>query len=185
MNHLKFLFIAVVLAVFASCSQSDVEGGMLANANRAEFSGAIGGVQTRVSGNSWVAGDMIGIYAINHEKALGEDGAIFGRFANVKYITDEDGRFTVASDASPIVYPPTGNNLNFVAYYPWKEAIADYTYPIDVSTQNFADIDLLYVNETDAGHNKNNADVAIALSFNHMLSKVVVMIEKGDRKSVV
>ena len=47
MKHLKFLFIAVVVAVFASCSQSDVEGGMQANARRAEFSGEIGRASCR------------------------------------------------------------------------------------------------------------------------------------------
>lgn len=180
MKNLKYLILFIGLALFASCSQLDVEGDAMNKGSKAQFYGAIGDVQTRVSGDSWVAGDFIGIYAINHGKRLGGDGAIFGRFANVKYITDAAGRFTVASGGSPIVYPPTGNNLNFVAYYPWREAIADYTVPIDVSTQVFADIDLLYANEANAGHNKDNADADIALSFNHMLSKVVVMIERGD-----
>lgn len=176
MNHLKFLFIAIVVAAFASCSQSDVEGGMLANAKRAEFSGAIGETKTRVTGDSWDNGDAIGIYALKADATLTDAEAIFDGKENIKYTTDKSGNFTAAIEAEAINFPADNSSIDFIAYYPWQELITDYSYNIDVSVQDFAAIDLLY----GKANAKSADDVNVELGFKHMLSKVILVLEVGD-----
>ena len=173
MNHLKYLFLFIGLAIFASCSDSDV-GVLIDDANQANFSATIGELQTRVTDNSWDAGDAIGIYALKAGSPLSE-AAIFDGKSNVKYTTTGNGTFNPV--ASPINFPETGN-LDFVSYYPYKTIITDYKYTIDLSSQsNLAAIDLLYSNNA-KGESKdiNNVD----LDFNHVLSKLMFKVELGS-----
>ena len=174
MKHLKFLFLFIGLAILASCSDTDVNGGLIADENQANFSGKIGELQTRVTDNSWENGDAIGIYALNAGAELSEV-AIFDGKSNVKYTTDAEGNFTAA--AAPINFPNDGD-LDFVAYYPYTSPITDYKYSIDVTTQSdFAAIDLLY-SDNAKQHNKANPNVDLV--FNHMLSKLVLNVELGE-----
>ena len=175
MKHLKFLFLFIGLAILASCSDTDVNGGLIADKNQANFSGKIGELQTRVTDNSWENGDAIGIYALNAGAELSE-AAIFDGKSNVKYSTDAEGNFTAAA-AAPINFPNDGD-LDFVAYYPYTSPITDYKYSIDVTTQSdFAAIDLLY-SDNAKQHNKANPNVDLV--FNHMLSKLVLNIKLDD-----
>ena len=172
MNHLKYLFLFIGITLFASCSDSDV-GGLIGDANEASFSATIGELQTRVTDNAWDAGDAIGIYALKAGNPL-SDAAIHDGKSNVKYTTSGNGAFKAAG--APISFPETGS-LDFVSYYPYKTAITDYKYPIDVSSQsNLAAIDLLYSNNA-KGESKDIKNVD--LDFNHMLSKLVFGVELG------
>ena len=174
MKHLKYLLLLIGITFFASCSDTDVDGGLIADANQANFSGKIGELQTRVTENSWENGDAVGIYALNAGAELSET-TIFDGKSNVKYTSDAEGVFTAA--ATPINFPNEGD-LDFVAYYPYHATITDYKYNIDVTDQsNLADIDLLYSNNA-KGQNKSNPNVA--LNFNHMLSKLVLNIQLGE-----
>ena len=173
MNHLKYLFLFIGLAIFASCSDSDV-GGLIGDANEVKFSATIGELQTRVTDNSWDTGDAIGVYALNAGNTL-SDAAIFDEKSNVKYTTTGNGIFTAAS--AQINFPETGN-LDFVSYYPYQTTIIDYKYNIDVSNQfNLATIDLLYSNNA-KGESKDIKDVD--LDFDHILAKLVFNIELGS-----
>ena len=174
MKHLKFLFLFIGLAILASCSDTDVNGGLIADENQANFSGKIGELQTRVTDNSWENGDAIGIYALNAGAELSEV-AIFDGKSNVKYTTDAEGNFTAA--AAPINFPNDGD-LDFVAYYPYTSPITDYKYSIDVTTQSdLAAIDLLY---SDNAKGANKSAPNVALKFNHMLSKLMLNIQLGE-----
>lgn len=174
MKHLKFLFLFIGLAILASCSDADVNGGLIADENQANFSGKIGELQTRVTDNSWDNGDAIGIYALNAGAELSE-AAIFDGKSNVKYTTDAEGKFTAA--AAPINFPNEGD-LDFVAYYPYTSTITGYKYNIDVTTQSdLAAIDLLYSNNA---KQQNKANPNVNLVFNHMLSKLEMNIQLGE-----
>lgn len=173
MNHLKYLFLFIGLATFASCSDSDV-GGVIGDANKVEFSATIGELQTRVTDNSWDTGDAIGIYALKAGNPL-SDAAIYDGKSNVKYTTTGSGTFNPV--ATPINFPETGN-LDFVSYYPYQTTVTDYKYNIDVSNQsNLATIDLLYSNNA-KGESKDIKDVG--LDFDHMLAKLVFNLELGS-----
>ena len=170
MKHLKFLFLFIGLAILASCSDTDVNGGLIADKNQAVFSGKIGELQSRATDTSWENGDAIGIYALNAGAELSET-AIFDGKSNVKYTTNAEGKFTAA--AAPINFPSEGD-LDFVAYYPYQTVIAEYKYKLDVTDQsNLANIDLLYSNNA---KEQNRANPNVALKFNHKLSKVVLNI---------
>jgi len=68
--------------------------------------------------------------------------------------------------------------LIFVAYYPYKENISNYSYPIDVTSQSdHPAIDLMY---SDNATNKTKAAPQVALTFTHRLVNLVVTLTAGD-----
>ena len=174
MKHLKYLFLFVGLALLASCSDSDVQG-LVGDGNQAAFSGRIGEFQTRVTDNSWDEGDAIGIFAVMPGQEL-SNPAIFDGKNNVQYLSDAKGEFKPA--AEPIKFPENGE-LDFIAYYPFKNALSDFTYNIDVSKQaNPAAIDLLYSNNAKG---ESGDEPFVNLSFKHMLSRLMfnIKLEEG------
>ena len=174
MKHLKYLLLFIGLAIFASCSDSDVQG-LVGNGNEAAFSGHIGELQTRVTDNAWDAGDEIGIFAVMPGQDLNEAGVFDGK-NNIKYVTDGKGKFSPAS--TPILFPQNGS-LDFISYYPFQNAATSFVYNIDIARQaNPAAIDLLY-SKNAVGESGDNP--LVKLVFKHMLSRLVfdVTLEEG------
>ena len=174
MKHLKYLLLLFIgLAIFASCSDSDVDG-LVGDGSKATFSGFIGEFQTRVTNNAWDEDDAIGIFALKPDQPLTEAGIFDGK-NNVQYVSDAQGKFTPV--AAPINFPENGN-LDFIAYYPFKNALSDFVYNIDISTQaNPANIDLLYSNNAKG---KNGDNPFVNLGFKHMLSRLVFNVTLED-----
>ena len=165
MKHLKYLFLFIGLALFASCSESDVEGGVITDKNQAQFSGVVKELQTRVTGTSWDKDDDIGIYAL-----IEGQEAVYDNMANVQYkTTSGDGVFAPVDAA--IRFPDDGGNLDFVAYYPYNSNLTDLEYTVESGT------DLLYSNNAKG---KNNGTSDVSLEFKHALSKLVLNIGLGD-----
>ena len=174
MKHLKYLLLFIGLAIFASCSDSDVQG-LVGNGNEAAFSGHIGELQTRVTDNAWDAGDEIGIFAVKPAQEL-DEGGIFDGKNNVKYVADGKGKFSPAG--APIMFPESGS-LDFISYYPFQNAATSFVYNIDIARQaNPAAIDLLY-SKNAVGESGDNP--LVKLVFKHMLSRLVfdVTLEEG------
>ena len=165
MKHFKYLFLFIGLALFASCSESDVEGGVIADKNQAKFSGVVKELQTRVTGTSWDENDEVGIYAL-----IGGQEVVYDNMANVQYkTTSGDGVFAPVSSA--IRFPDDGSNLDFVAYYPYNSNLTDFEYTVERGT------DLLHsVNAK--GQNKETPEVS--LEFKHALSKLVLNVGLGN-----
>ena len=173
MKHLRYLLLFIGLAIFASCSDSDVDG-LVGDGNKATFSGFIGEFQTRVTNNAWDAGDAIGIFAIIPDQPLTEAGIFDGK-NNVQYVADAKGKFSPV--AAPINFPENGN-LDFIAYYPYKNSSTNFVYNIDISKQtNPAAIDLLYSNNAKG---KSGANPFVNLGFKHMLSRLVFNVTLED-----
>ena len=174
MKHLKYLLLLFIgLAIFASCSDSDVDG-LVGDGSKAIFSGFIGEFQTRVTNNAWDEDDAIGIFALKPDQPLTEAGIFDGK-NNVQYVSDAQGKFTPV--AAPINFPENGN-LDFIAYYPFKNALSDFVYNIDISTQaNPANIDFLYSNNAKG---KNGDNPFVNLGFKHMLSRLVFNVTLED-----
>ena len=167
MKHLKFLFLFIGLSIFGSCSKSDVEDEITPDSNRATFSGAVGGFQTRATENAWDEGDAIGIFALIAES---DPAVAYEAKSNCQYVTTGNGKFTPV-DASGIIKFPSEGSLDFVAYYPWQKTISNFEYTIVEGN------DPLYSNNAKAKRNNNSY---VDLEFNHMLSKLVLDIELGD-----
>ena len=110
MKRLKYLLLFIGLVISASCSKSDVENKVIAESNRATFSGAIGDFNTRVTNDSWDKGDAIGIFALIPQS---EPNSVYEEKYNVKYITNGDGKFT-SVDTEEVINFPTKGSLDFI-----------------------------------------------------------------------
>lgn len=121
---------------------------------------------TRAAGTTW-GNDAIGIF-------MTESGTT--HYANSKYTTTGDGKFTAAA-GSEMYYPMSGNTVTFTAYYPYESGAA-LGAPIDVeiettqTTGNQPAFDLLY--SSGATGSKATAASPVALDFKHQLSKIVM-----------
>ncbi len=147
------------------------------NENKVNFSGHISAPLTRASNDSWEASDAIGIYALRSGEQLSKTG-IYDQKENIKYITDSTvgtGEFDPETESDAITFPANGDNLDFVAYYPYAQNVSDYKVAVDVSDQkNISAIDLLYAKVT----GKNKQTPKVVLPFSHKLSRVIVQLQK-------
>lgn len=139
------------------------------------FYSTIGAVQTRATATAWEQGDAIGVYALTAGQAL--PGGIYNEKANIKYTTaSTDGIFKAASIG--IQFLNSEDKLDFISYYPYKETINNYTYPINVSAQSSPEtIDLMYSNNV---KNSESGTSLVNLNFKHALSQLVFSITAGD-----
>jgi hypothetical protein len=137
------------------------------------------GIETRVSnsaGNQWDATDTIGLYMIRHGSTLA-DSVIRESAKNKPYKVssgagENKATFVTASDT---IYYPNGEEVNFIAYYPYSDKAAvvsaDFKYRMDISDQSLPSrLDLLYSNNKTAYSSKNHAAV---LPFEHLMTRVV------------
>ena len=166
-----------IMALFAIILSSCTKGDPITESLDAKFFSTIGAMDTRASNTSWTANDAIGIYALNTGNPLAAAN-IYDNNENVKHVTTiGNGVFTAAVPAETIQFPANGDDLDFIAYYPYKTTITNYIYPIDVAAQsNLENIDLLYSNNA---VQKDNSSPVVTLNFKHLLSKLVLNIETG------
>lgn len=133
-------------------------------------------MNTRAYDKTWEANDAIGIYMLNGTATDGD--------GNRKYtiaLTAENGSFT-AAEGHTLYFPVDGSQRDFVAYYPYREILADgNVYTVDVSHQTpQKDIDLMGAAKVER-KDKNNPVVAFV--FTHKLVKLAVTI-KADGTSL-
>ncbi len=125
---------------------------------------------TKAQNNQWEANDAIGVYALNAGTQL--PAGVYDSKENIKFTTNGDGNFSATADK--IEYPETGA-LDFIAYYPFG-GINNYEYSVDVASQDFKAIDVLYSNNA-KGLDKDNANAN--LQFKHQLAMVVLNVKAG------
>lgn len=179
-RFLTLLPLATLL--FAACSSDDHEAPEV-NDGRVRFTSgvtAMASPQTRmIGGNQWETTDQVGIYMVENGTTTIGEGA-----ENVKYKANSAGASTdfEAMDA-PIYYPVNSpEKVDFIAYYPYTTAVNNFEYAINVSDQsNLSAIDLLRAeaDNSGAGYDKTNTS-AIALTFNHKLTKLKMNVTAGD-----
>lgn len=168
----KILVFILGAIFFTSCSEGlDCPAPLK---TQATFYGTIGKLKTRATDTSWENADAIGIYALNKGQTLSEQGIYSGK-SNIKYTTSGDGIFKPATTGIDF---PEQSMLDFIAYYPYKENIANFSYAIDVTTQTpQSAIDLLYSNNTKS---IGKSTPEVKLHFKHVLSKLVLALKTGD-----
>jgi hypothetical protein len=128
--------------------------------------------QTRVQGTTWQTGDAIGIFQL-------ETGTLMALDVNSKYVNTTGSTFAPA-DATQTIYFPieTTPTSDFIAYYPYNDAQANYLYSIDVTNQsNQEAIDLLTADKVTG---KDKAAPAVAFNFKHRLSKLELNLTAGN-----
>lgn len=186
--HLRLLHIVLVIAgsvlFFTSCNNDEDATG---NSVRVpvQFGSLITDktLRTLTTGNGWSTNDRIGIYMIKRGQSLAISAIAEGA-ENREYMALTGN--TPTSSFSPIentiYYPQDGSKVYFIAYYPYRLLISNYTYSIDTSDQtNLAAIDLLYADShttqnSDYDKNSNTVD----LSFKHLLSKLTFGLIAGS-----
>lgn len=171
-NLRSVLFATVLVAGVAGCSRQscpEIEN-PLHKEGAVSFRTNIVMRQTRVTGTKWDLSDAIGVYAVEAGKNLPQ--GVYNSFANVKYTTPGTGVFSAA--ATSITFPKEGA-LDFVAYYPYAETLAQQgQLPLDVKDQsNLSAIDVLYSNDAKS----KTQDVAeVPLTFHHVLSLIELTV---------
>ena len=173
-----FSILAVATLLMASCDK-----GVEANFNPNEIRVEASMKQTRASATSFEIGDKLGLYAVEYDGDNIAELQVAGNFINNE----------------PLVYNGTAWNGNrtlywsdkpcdFYAIYPYQEPQSIDTYLFDLPTnQNtpetedalsgYEAADLMWAKATKV----SREDGAVQLQFKHMMSKVVVKIEKGEK----
>lgn len=133
-------------------------------------------MNTRAYDKTWEAGDAIGIYMLNADVIDGD--------GNRKYTTTqeaENGSFT-AAEGQTLYFPVDGSMRDFVAYYPYRETLADgNVYTVDVRNQTpQKDIDLMGAAKVER---KDKLNPHVAFVFTHKLVKLDITI-KADGTSL-
>lgn len=143
--------------------------------------GMISSVQTSVSAysrfndvdNVWDKGDVIGIYMLG----AGTDN-ILNNASNVEFTAKEDGASVKFSTTTPIKI--SGENTDFLAYYPYSSDINDFVYDLNLSEQSdgYDKFDLMYAKNTDVD---SQSAKTLSFNFEHQLSKVIIKptLEEG------
>ncbi len=167
-NSILATFAAVATLMLSGCNNdmntSPAEDAVRFSAD-IDYSG-----KTRVSGelgNVWDNTDEIGIYM--YTSAWGDAKS------NAHYTYAGTGsNFNPATDGDKFTYPGKGVEVNFVAYYPYKEDLpASNVYPVNVSDQT-KNIDLMYAPAV------TQSTGTVALTFSHKLSRVILTVTADD-----
>ncbi|GAE83719.1 fimbrillin family protein [Bacteroides reticulotermitis] len=126
-------------------------------------------------GTHWKSGKNVGVYVLK-----GNTTECVSPYNNVKYQTTvtPEGYFTPAVKEDVIYYPQDGSKVDIIAYYPWKETVADELYPMDVSSQKIAaNFSFLYAGN---GKGLSSSNQKTTLELRPVLSQIVFDLKPGD-----
>lgn len=183
-NLFRILLLAAATAMtLASCDKNETEQPY---DGRVQFTSGITASHTRVAIDNkksvWEANDPVGIYMVDHGTTNISEGA-----ANVKYLAGNGGAATTfAPAATPIYYPLSENGtVDFIAYHPYRDGVADYAYHVDVSdqsSQTALDLMLAKADKAGTGYDKTDGEKnqAVDFTFTHQLAKLMLTVKKGD-----
>lgn len=116
-------FCSAICLMFAACSKSDVDGGVMPPNGYMQIA-----ISTAIEGSSakqkFDAGDCIGLYAVNYNGDVTEGISSKGNQAdNVKY-SHAGGKW---ASTSPAYYRDENTPVKLIAYYPYMESIGSIT----------------------------------------------------------
>lgn len=120
---------------------------------------------TRVAGTNWENGDIIGIYALKH--GVTPDAAAITE-ENLPFVTTGDGKFYAKE--KNIFFPEEDAAIDLISYFPRKNDLTGFHYPIDISEQP----EFLYSNNlTDVSKVSGKSTTLI---FKRILTRVVFTV---------
>ncbi|MBK5195623.1 MAG: fimbrillin family protein [Proteiniphilum sp.] len=165
----KDFIVPLICFILLSCEGEIIDPLRVSKSVR--LNAEIEGMKTRMSGSDWEEGDAIGVYMM--KEGVGLDASALA--LNVEYLyNDSTERFAPKHASDSLFFPFSGSSVDFIGYYPYREDITDFIYPVNLTMQsNQASIDLIY-SDNATGRNMGNPDVQ--LTFSHRLSKIVFHI---------
>lgn len=129
----RVILATLAVAAMASCAKDQSLEGTTDSLSSQEIT-FISGIESRVDGNNWVAGDKVGFYSVqfSNDKYFAE---------NVLYTASSSGSstsFAVASGQTPLYFPSEVEEYTLIcAYYPYDEAFTmDFSYQFDCTDQS-------------------------------------------------
>lgn len=172
-KNIRLLLAGLLLLGFASCTDDNDDNANVEVGDAVQFTSAITGMQAKAAGDTWTAGDQVGIYMVKTGSTL-----VINEARNMKYTADAAGKLSAAGDDA-IHYPASENTaVDFIAYHPYQSALDNYTYAINVKDQSQPEkIDLLYSSNAVG---VTNAKSSVNLEFVHKLTKIAFNISAGD-----
>ena len=172
----KTIYIALAVITLASCTKS--ESAALEDSNELKFKVSFPGTETKATANAFESGDAISVYAV--ERA--SDGSqiplqVGGNWLNNEKVTFDGGQWTPART----LYW-NERHCDFYGIYPHQPNITSVeAFPFTVATDQTGDgyeaSDLLYAYT----QNVSRSAGAVSLQFQHIMSKLVVKLEKGPK----
>lgn len=173
---LYFLFMAATLA---SCS--DQHDGINNSSDDITFASGVSKYVTRLStdGGQWTAGDQIGIYMVESGTATVKD------YVNIPYVAESSAQTTVFKPAATgMVYPDAPSVVDFIAYYPYSSAVANFVYPVSLANQSagLTAHDLLCAKADNSGNGFSTGSVTFG--FTHRLSKITMNFVDEDNNAI-
>jgi uncharacterized protein YdeI (BOF family) len=171
MRFMKWrLFLLMTGVLLSACEGDEIvpAGGRKAIRLTAE----IEGMRTRLSGSTWEKGDAIGVYM----KRTGASLDSSAPEQNVKYSYNaETGVFEPKDEKGTIYFPFTGDRVDFIGYYPYRDPVNDFTLPIDLSVQSKQSaLDLMYADNV---KDVNEEQANVRMIFSHKLSKIMIQVK--------
>ncbi len=129
----RVILATLAVVAIASCTKDQSIEGTTDSHSTQEIT-FISGIESRVDGNNWVAGDKVGLYSVqfSNDKYFAE---------NVLYTASSSGSstsFAVVSDQTPLYFPSEVEEYTLVcAYYPYDEDFTiDLSYQFDCTDQS-------------------------------------------------
>jgi hypothetical protein len=138
-------------------------------------------IATRAYDNLWEANDQIGVYMVSTGVSSWstttplKENMLYSHTLEESTTTTEYTAFSGVDKQNTIMWPTGGEKVDFVAYYPYREEITNFIYPIDLSDQTSRAIDLMYADNV-----KNVNSGSPALLFKHCLAKLIFHVTDLD-----
>lgn len=162
-NKTITMLTAAIITVLSSCTSAEIM--LVDEQDKVTFTA---GELTRATGNSWDAGDQIGVTMWN----AGITSAI-KTYSNMRYDANTSGTSISFTQMSGDMYFTGYDNVVFTAYCPYKSGT---TTTISVNTSGGTQEDILYAKSTWA---YNTEGTAVGLDFKYALAKIVVKLVAG------
>lgn len=180
--YIKYRFLLYSLfmaAALVSCS--DQQDGINNSPDEITFASGVSKYVTRLSqdGSQWTAGDQIGIYMVESGTATVKD------YANIPYVAESSAQTTIFKPlVTGMEYPAAPSVVDFLAYYPYSSAVADFVYPVNLANQSagLTAHDLLCAKADNGGNGFNTGSVTFG--FTHRLSKITMNFVDEDNKAI-
>ncbi len=176
---------ALISTLLTGCIKDGNTTGSPTRGIAVKFSTSIS--KTRAHGNVWEPGDQIGVWMLpagttdwsNPETAPLGSNMLYGHGSGTE---SAKVVFSGIGEENILVWPDEGS-VDFVAYYPYlAEGIEGSVYPVDIADQEPQKaIDLMY-SDNAAGLDVSSGNPA--LSFGHMLAKLVFNVEDAGGASL-